>query len=125
MSESAASLFVYSMVGFAVAVFIGAMVIALFSKADQQREDTAERRARRARIEAWTARRGGTMAMRLVGSSWGFALGVLASTLLKRRVPGKELRRLIPAPGGDADASPPTHTAASEQGQRSRGGSGD
>ena len=109
MPQSALSIAIYSFVGFFLVVIAGVTVLALFGKSGQERPETPEGRARREKIDAWQARRNRTMAVRLAGASWGFALGVLVSTLVKRRLPADEVRQLIPPfEGGPDKALQPT-----------------
>lgn len=112
MSQSALSIAIYSFVGFFLVVIAGVTLLALLRNSGRGRPETPEGRARREKLNAWQVARSRTMALRLAGSSWGFALGVLVSTLAKRRLPAEEMQQLIPPfEGGTNRALQPTRAA--------------
>jgi hypothetical protein len=96
MPQSALGVFLYISAGLFFLCILAATVVALLVKPGQLRPETPTTRAQRQRVEALNAQRGRTMALGLAASSWGFALGMLVSTLAKRRLPAEEVEQLVP-----------------------------
>lgn len=110
---------IYTLAGIFTLLMAFVTILAVLGKGTgaAQRQDTPEMTALRARLDAWSNQRSREMALRMAGTSWGFALGVMVAALTKRRRSSEELSHVVPT-SGDGPHQPLQPTRAAEPNEK-------